>query len=154
GPRTDEIVEIMRRLWTEETVAFDGEFYSFPEVGFEPKPVRAQVPILVGGETGPAQRRAARIGDGWFGMGHTPDQARERVRHLQTLREAAGRGDEPLEITVQCAVPPTVENFQRYEEAGVDRVTLSARSFTTRGRSIESAVEGLEEFADTVLSRL
>ena len=154
GPRTDEIVEVMRRLWTEPTVAHDGKFYSFPEVGFEPKPVRSPVPILVGGETGPALRRAARIGDGWFGMGHTPDKVRDRVRHLQSLREDAGRGGEPLEITVQCAVPPTVENFRKYEDAGVDRVTLSARSFATKGRTVESSVAGLEEFAGEVLSKL
>ena len=51
-------------------------------------------------------------------------------------------------------MPPTVENFRKYEDAGVDRVTLSARSFATKGRTVESSVAGLEEFAGEVLSKL
>lgn len=154
GPRSDEIIRIMRRLWAEEAVASQEQFYPFPEIGFEPKPTNGAVPILVGGETGPALRRAARIGDGWFAMAHTPKSAAERVQKLRELREQAGRLSEPFEVTIQAGVPATIDNIKRYEEAGVDRITLSARSFATKGTSVEGSLEGLEQFANEVISKL
>ena len=79
GRRVDEAIEVCKRLWTEETVTHHGEFFSFDEVVFEPKPVqRPWPPILVGGESKAALRRAARLGDGWLGMGHTFESARRR----------------------------------------------------------------------------
>ena len=154
GPRTDEMIGILRRLWTEPRVAHQGRFYSFPEVGFEPKPVQGTVPILVGGESPPALRRAARLGDGWFGMGHTPESAREAVGRLRALREEAGRGSDPLEVTLQSELKPTVENLRRYEDAGVDRICLSHRLFATEDRQVASSAAAMERFANEVLVKL
>ena len=81
GRRVDEAIEVCRRLWSEATVTHHGEFFSFDEVVFEPKPVQQPgPPILVGGESKAALRRAARLGDGWLGMGHTFETAAERDR--------------------------------------------------------------------------
>ena len=154
GPRSDEIVHLIRRLWTEERVTSNERFYPFAEVGFEPKPARSPVPILVGGETKPAMRRAARIGDGWFGVGQTPESAKERIDELQRLRDEAGRGRLPFDVSVQCSLPPTVDNLKAYEQAGVHRVTLSARAFATKVRTLEASLEGLETFANDVLAKL
>ena len=154
GPRTDEMIGILRRLWTEPRVAHQGRFYSFPEVGFEPKPVHGAVPILVGGESPPALRRAARLGDGWFGMGHTPASARQAVECLRALREEVGRGSDPLEVTLQSELPPTLENLRRYEDAGVDRICLSHRLFATEDRQVESSAAAMERFAHEVLAKL
>lgn len=153
GPRSDEIIQALRGLWTEERPSFQGKYYQFPEVGFQPKPVQGTVPILVGGESKPALRRAARLGDGWFGMGHKPDGVRQRVQELRRLREEHGRASVPFDITVQCELEPTADNLKRYEEAGAHRVTLAARTLA-RGKDVASAVAGVEEFADRVLGKL
>ena len=88
GARLDEAIEVCRRLWTEETVANDGPCFPFAEVAFEPKPVQQPIPILVGGESAPALRRAGRLGDGWIGMTHTPGLRRRRGgRHPGPPRE-------------------------------------------------------------------
>ncbi len=71
GRRVDECIEVCRRLWTEDEVTHHGEFFSFEGAVFVPKPVQQPgPPILVGGESGAALRRAARLGDGWIGMSH------------------------------------------------------------------------------------
>lgn len=148
GRRLDEAIAVCRQLWQEKRVEHRGEFFSFGSVSFEPKPVQTPaIPILVGGESGRALRRAATLGDGWLGMGHTPASAADRVSRLRSLREAAGRADAPFEVTLmgQVRFP---EDAQRYEAAGVDRLIV-----VPWRRSVE-AVESLEAFAEKLsLSR-
>ena len=63
GKRADEQLEIFERLFADETPSYDGEFYSFPEIRFEPKPVQDRIPVWIGGASEPAFRRTARFGD-------------------------------------------------------------------------------------------
>jgi probable F420-dependent oxidoreductase len=75
GRRVDEALAVCKRLWTEAEVEHHGEFFDFDAVAFEPKPVqRPWPPVLVGGESSAALRRAALAADGWIGMGHTLEQ--------------------------------------------------------------------------------
>ena len=96
GARLDEAIAVCRRLWTEATVANDGPCFPFAEVAFEPKPVQQPIPILIGGESAPALRRAGRLGDGWIGMTHTPDSAAAAVAVIRAHREEAGRLESAL----------------------------------------------------------
>ena len=92
GRRVDEAIEVCKRLWTEPEVAHDGEFFRFDAVAFEPKPMQQPwPPILIGGESGAALRRAARAGDGWIGMGHTFESAVGQIARLRELRGEYGR---------------------------------------------------------------
>lgn len=122
--RLDEAIGVCRRLWTEPTVAHDGEYFPFAEVAFEPKPVQQPVPIFIGGESAPALRRAGRLGDGWIGMGHTPETAATHVAVLRQNLEAAGRSGVPFEVTVggECA---NEDDLAAWEAAGVDRLIVS-----------------------------
>jgi probable F420-dependent oxidoreductase len=124
GTRLDEAIGVCRRLWTEETVAHDGPHFPFAEVAFEPKPVQRPIPIHVGGESGRALRRAGRLGDGFIGMSHTPDSAAEVVAGVNEHRAAAGRTDEPFEVTVGGACE-TEADVSAWEAAGVDRLIVS-----------------------------
>lgn len=154
GKRTDEIVEIMKRLWTETTVEHRGEHYSFGPMSFEPKPVqKPHLPIHFGGETKVALRRAARLGDGWLGMGHSPESAQGVVRQLTELRREYGREKESFEITVQSATVPTVEDLQRFAEAGVHRVRAAVWG-RGPGVTVTEMVAALERFAEQVMARL
>jgi probable F420-dependent oxidoreductase len=142
GRRLDEAIEVCRRLWTEEVVEHHGEFYDFPPVMFEPKPVqRPHPPVVVGGESERALRRAARLGDGWIGMSHDPDSVATQVAKLRRYEQEAGRADRPLEITVMGEVTRR-SDLERWEEAGVDRLIVAP------WRRSPEAVDGLRRFAD------
>lgn len=142
GARLDEAIDVVRALWRDETIAHDGEFFGFEPVAFEPKPVQVGgPPILVGGESRRALRRAAQRGDGWLGMWHTPDSAAERAQELARLAADAGRDPAEIEVSVMGAVE-SPDDVARWEAAGVDRLIV-----TPWARSRE-AVAGLEALAD------
>ena len=107
GARLDEAIVVCRRLWTEETVANDGPCFPFAEVAFEPKPVQQPIPILIGGESAPALRRAGRLGDGWIGMSHTPDVRRRRGgRHPGPPRGGRPARRSPSRSRSAASAPP------------------------------------------------
>lgn len=143
--RLDEAIEVCRRLWTEPTVAHDGEFFPFAEVAFEPKPVQQPIPIHIGGESPPALRRAGRLGDGWIGMAHTPETAAAQVDIVRGHKEAAGRTTLPFEVTVGGGCN-TEDDVAIWEAAGVDRLIVSPWQ-----RSKE-ALEAMETFADRFIT--
>jgi probable F420-dependent oxidoreductase len=145
GRRLDEAIDVCRRLWTEERIAHQGEFYSFDTVAFEPKPIqKPHPPLLVGGESARALERAARLGDGWLGLHHTPGSVRPLVEDLQARRAAAGRADVPFAITVGGAVE-SAEQIGEWERAGVDRLIVAP------WRRSPEAVESLRSLAERVL---
>ena len=144
GRRLDESIDVTRRLWTEETVEHHGEFYDFDPVMFEPKPVqKPHPPIIVGGESERALRRAARFGDGWIGVEHTPESAAKQVARLSELRVEHGRAADPLEITV-AGVVRSPDDVAAWSQAGVDRVIVAP------WKKSDEAVAGLRRFADRV----
>ena len=151
GSRLEEMIDIMRRLWTEERVAYHGKYYRFEETGFEPKPTRAPVPILMGGETPVALRRAARLGDGWFGVRHTPESAAMIVKELRALRGS----DRAFEIMMEPASsPPTLDDVRRFQDAGVDRLTFNPRALAGGQKTLQASLDGVSRFAETVMSRM
>ena len=145
GRRFDEAIVVCRRLWTEEVVEHHGEFFDFDPVMFEPKPVqRPAPPMLVGGESTAALKRAARLGDGWVGMNsESPEVAAAKVKQLNEWRAEAGRADLPFEVCLGGDVHSPAD-LERWAEAGVDRLILApwARS--------REAVAGLERLAAAV----
>jgi probable F420-dependent oxidoreductase len=147
GALTREAVRALRVLWTEDEPEFHGRAFSFGPVKFEPKPVqKPHPPILVGGESDAALKRAAEIGDGWYGVRHTPESAAVHVEKLRGLRAAAGRAELPFEVTVS----PSAETLdhatlERFAAAGVDRVV------SLPWKRSREAMDALEAFAARVL---
>jgi probable F420-dependent oxidoreductase len=145
GRRLDEALGVCRRLWTDEVVEHHGEFFDFGPVMFEPKPVqKPHPPIHVGGESPAALRRAARLGDGWYGLEHTPESAAEIATQLGALRAEAGRAEAPFTVTVGGALEAPADQ-ERWLEAGVDRLVVRP------WRRSREALDGLRRFADRFL---
>jgi probable F420-dependent oxidoreductase len=147
GRRVDEALAVCKRLWSEPEVAHDGEFFSFPAVAFEPKPIQQPwPPVLVGGESPAALRRAARTADGWIGMGHTFESAAEQIATLLDLRANGPREPGPDREFQICVGGPVRErdDLRRWEDLGVTRLVVAPWS-----RSRE-AVDGLQRYADLV----
>lgn len=147
GPLLRECVRALRVLWTESEPTFRGKTFSFGPVKFEPKPVQSpHPPILIGGETDAALRRAAEIGDGWYGVRHTPESVAPVLAKLNELRRAAGRDHLAFEVTVgPVAASLDRDVLARFADAGVHRVVSLP---WTRARE---AMDGLARFAERVL---
>ena len=144
GARLDEAMEVVRRLWTEPVISHDGAFFPFEPVAFEPKPVQAGgPPLLVGGESARALRRAATIGDGWLGMQHTVESATAQIATLRRLTADAGRDPAAVTATVMGEVTEPAD-LERWAEAGVDRLIV------TPWRRSSEALDGIRRFADLV----
>lgn len=101
GRRQAEQVELMRRLWTEPTFSFHGEFHAFEHAGINPRPAAA-IPILFGGSAPAVLARCARSGDGWLPLGGPSDKAADRIATLRRLRAEAGSAWDGFEIRAQA----------------------------------------------------
>lgn len=138
GRRLDEAIDVARRLWTEDVVEHHGTFFDFGPVAFEPKP--HGVPVVAGGESPAALRRAATRCDGWIGMPHTLASIRPRLGALRHL--LADRPPQwPFEITVHAYELSGPDEVKEWAALGVDR--LIVRPWTRTGE----AVGALRRFA-------
>jgi len=128
GRRTDEYLDAMTALWTQQAPAYHGRYVTFDKVDAHPRPARPGGPrIIVGGHSPAAFRRAVARGHGWFGNGTHDDL----VTHLAGLRRAADEVDRParlgpLEITYMQLDPVTVDadTARRYADLGVHRLVV------------------------------
>jgi len=123
--RTKECVEAMRRLWADALSSYRGEFVNFEGVRSYPKPVRGSVPVIFGGESGPALKRSADYGNGWFGFNVSPDEAVAKVKRIEEILRINGRKRSELEIIVApYTKPATPDDLKRYRDGGVDEVVI------------------------------
>lgn len=143
--RTEECIAAIRALWAGET-SFHGEYYQFTGAHMEPRP-KSLPPIILGGETTMALRRAARLGDGWIGMHQTGDSVRPIIEALRGHRAEAGRTG-PFEITVLGGASPDVQLLQALADAGVDRTIVYPFL-----RGIPAA-ESLQRYGEEVITRI
>jgi probable F420-dependent oxidoreductase len=124
--RCRDYLEVMRRLWCDPVSQYDGEFYSLPPCRQFPKPVQQpHPPIYFGGESDPALKRVADLGQGWFPFSIGPDEVAARMRVLDGLLAKRGRQRSELRVVV-CPYMNSadLDLVKRYREAGVDQVVL------------------------------
>ena len=126
GAVTDEFVEAMQALWYQEQPEYHGAHVDFAGVDAHPRPVQRPVPIVVGGHTAAAYRRAVARGDGWYGFAMPPEAA---AASIDGLRRAADEVDRPatlgdLELTITPRGRLTAETAAAYAELGVDRLVI------------------------------
>ena len=154
GPRTDEMIEVIRKLWGGGMVEHHGRFYDFPRVQMSPAP-RARIPILIGGVSDAALRRAGRIGDGWISDIHTSEELRGIVAKIRESQREAGREGAQLEIVAACSDAFGVDGYRRLEEIGVTHVqTMPWLFYGGPTDALDKKLEGLRRFADDVISKL
>jgi probable F420-dependent oxidoreductase len=154
GARTDEMIEVMRKLWRGGMVEHHGRFFDFPRLQMSPAP-RAPIPILIGGISDAALRRAGAIGDGWISDIHTLDELRGIVAKIREHRRAAGRENAPLEIVAACSDAYGVDGCRRLEDIGVTCLqTMPWLFYGGPTESLEKKLEGLRRYADDVISKL
>jgi probable F420-dependent oxidoreductase len=119
GPRTDDYVAAMRALWSQDCATYEGKFASFRDVYCKPRPPSGAIPVIVGGDTRAAARRAGRLGDGYFPARGNPVELYDEMRRAA---EAAGRDPDAIEIS--AAAPADAGEIPALARAGVDRVMV------------------------------
>lgn len=152
GRRVDEQLEVIRRLMSGEMVEFHGEFHDFPPVQMSPGTTRP-VPILIGGDSDAALRRAARH-DGWMGLRHAEEELPPLLAKVRAAREAAGTLDRPFDIWATLR-DPQPGAFERIEAMGI--TMTNGAHFLVDGRVQPSSVafkkRRMEEFARRHIQR-
>ena len=149
GKRTDEALALMAELWKPGWTEFAGEYYSAPRMVMEPTPTE-RIPIIVGGLSDVAFRRAARH-DGWVGDLYSTDEAIALAAKLADARRAIGaEGDFSVITALNDAFLP--EHFERAETGGVtDCWTMPWAYYHGLDPSVDQKVDGMERFAKDVL---
>jgi probable F420-dependent oxidoreductase len=105
APRFEEYLTVMRRLWEEPVVDFDGRFVQLHQARMEPKPIQQPLPVWFGASSRPALQRTARTADGWIGAGSTPSSAFPgQVAQLREYLEAEGRDPEEFPMAKRAYV--------------------------------------------------
>ncbi len=123
GERCDEILDIMKKLWTEPVVTHQGKHFQFKDCRMDPKPVQSpHIPIIVGGFSKPAMRRCARYGDGWLGFGINPEITKTLLAGIDAALAAEGRTRDDFEIIVTPGGPVDLDSAREFQALGVDRV--------------------------------
>lgn len=123
GRRTDEYIAVMRELWTSDSPTFHGEFVDFDNTHCRPQPAQGSVPIIVGGDTKPAARRAGRLGDGYFPARGAPQELVDLARRTA---EEHGRDPDRLEITT--SIPDDLDEIPALAARGVSRLLVPVTS--------------------------
>lgn len=151
GRRTDELLEVVRKLCAGGMVEHHGEFYDFPSVEMAPAPHRFPA-VLVGGHSQIALRRAA-ASDGWLGVNYEVDDAIQIMGKIDELRREAGRERLAFDAAIALNAPPDSQDLERLEAAGVTMIVNPPvlRSDGARS-SFEEKRERLESYAERYLS--
>ncbi|HEX6079219.1 MAG TPA: TIGR03619 family F420-dependent LLM class oxidoreductase [Methylomirabilota bacterium] len=161
GRRTDEAIRVIRMLWTQDEVTFQGDFYKLDRISVFPKPWQTPPPIWIGGKSEAAMRRTARLGDGWMPSFITPDEMRAGVRKVQDLAAAAGRQvpEDHFGTLINYALADTeaagLAMAQPYIPRGrVDEATMrQCTAFGAAGRLIEKIEEYVKAGASKFILR-
>jgi probable F420-dependent oxidoreductase len=174
GQVTNEYLEAMKILWTEEQPNYDGEFVKFDNIGVEPKPLqKPHPPIWIGGESGAAMRRAVALGDAWYPFGSNPafrmdslQKYTDRVAKLHAMAEAAGRDPAEITLTYNCAFhseeeqqdleggrlaftgapEPRAEDIRDFAQAGLKVMMVNVTS-----NDLNAMLDRMEAFATDVM---
>ena len=144
GARNDEYIAAMRALWAGPHAEFHGEFVDFAPVTCSPRPVQARIPILVGGDTDAAIKRAVRLADGFFPGEGSAVRLAQLIGRLHAACEQAGRDPSTIEITAifGAQMVDPVAGAQELAALGVHRAMVPGFAFAGPG-----GADRLDEFA-------
>ncbi|MGH7815741.1 MAG: LLM class F420-dependent oxidoreductase [Candidatus Binataceae bacterium] len=148
GARTDEAIQSLRALWREDASSFHGKHFNFGPVKSYPKPIqKGGVPIIVGGHSEAAARRAGRYGDGFFPARGEPDKLKELFALVKAEAKKAGRNPDSIELS--CGGAPQLDYLKMLGDMGVSRVIVAPPGFDP-----QSLTSGLEKIAGEIISKL
>jgi probable F420-dependent oxidoreductase len=151
GAITDEAIDALVALWTQEKPHFEGRYFRFAGIDAHPRPQqRPHPPIVIGGMSRPAARRAVARGDGWYGFFTNPEIT---ARSLGWIRDAIAAGERPakmspLEFSVTPPPPITPDLVKQFVELGVHRLVALAPAGFARSNDVDGMLRFVDELAE------
>jgi len=152
GKLIEEQVELMRRLWEQEVISFDGKFHRVTEAGINPLPIRRAIPVWMGGGADVLLRRTARLGDGWFPQGRPDEEMRRKLDLLRCYTEEAGRDPNTVgieaRVNVGDGIGECVRQTQAWQALGATHISIN-----TMGAGLampSSHIEAIRSYMDAV----
>jgi probable F420-dependent oxidoreductase len=155
GKRMDECIDIVRGLTSGGYFEYHGDFYEIPAMKQTPAPTKP-VPILVGGHSDAALRRAARKGDGWM-HGGGPDDLDELLDRLAAIRKEEGDTRDDFEVHVISLDAYDPDGVKRLEDKGVTDCIVGFRMPYIKGpdtEPLDAKIRHLESFAEKVIAKV
>ncbi|MEE2692741.1 MAG: LLM class F420-dependent oxidoreductase [Pseudomonadota bacterium] len=147
GARSAEQIVLMRKLWTQRSVAFDGKWHKIEAMGMCPLPIQQPIPIFLGGEADPVLKRIAELADGWYAPSYlNEDQLKEKISKLHGYARAIGR--DPRAIAIEGIIrmygrtpEACVESLGMWKRLGATHVTFNTESDSYRRRLPSAQME-------------
>ena len=151
GKRTDEMIDIMRLLWSGEMVNYQGKHYQFDNMEMNPAPSE-YIPIWVGGISEPAMKRAARIADGWVTDLQTTPEILDSINKIKEYRKQYGRDHLPFEVMATPNDAFTIDGYKKLEEGGVTHILTQPWPFYFgETNDIKQKIEGVKRYAEDII---
>jgi probable F420-dependent oxidoreductase len=153
GARADEMLEVMRKLWSGEMVEHSGEFYRFERLKMTPPFPTAPIPVWVGGFSDRALQRAAR-NDGWLSDLQTTEEILECIRKVRVYRKDLGR-EGPFDVLASASDAGDIEGYRRLGAGGVTHIlTMPWVFYHGITDELDKKVDGIRRFGDEVIAKM
>ena len=151
GQRAEEQVELLRLLWTQELVSFDGRWHKISDAGINPLPVQRPIPIWFGGGHDRVLQRLARLGDGWFPQLPPGDKCRAAIEKITTYAREAGRDPKTIGIEGRMTIrAESAETWQGQIEAWKElgATHLSVNTMNAGFRNPAAHIDAIRSFRE------
>jgi probable F420-dependent oxidoreductase len=156
GRRSEEQIDVLRQLWTNELVTYDGKWHKITDAGLNPLPVQQPIPIWFGGTSDAVMRRLAKIGDGWFPQRFGPDEEGRRI--IETLHSyIADAGRKPSDVGIEPRISVSqgdpdawATEASAWKELGATHISVN-----TMGAGFSSTqehIDAIEKFKEAISS--
>jgi probable F420-dependent oxidoreductase len=148
GKRLNEMIPVLKRLWTGDWVSHHGTYYDFDEVKIAPTPDEP-IPVWVGGHSTAALRRAVGVADGWIGVDYQVNDAADVLGRIAKLREGSSG---PFEIILALWANLDADLCRRFEDLGVTGL-LCAPWMMVKRPDLQARIDAVKRFADEVIAQ-
>lgn len=151
GKRIEEQMEVLRLLWTQQLVTFNGRWHTLPDVGLNPLPVQQPIPIWLGGHADAVLQRTAKMGDGWFPNYRTAAQTRPSLEKLDDYLGRYGRSRSDIGIEARLHFGDGNPDIWQKTLAEWQAIYVTHLSFNSMGAGLKTAadhIRAIQQFAE------
>ena len=153
GRRSEEQIDLLRKLWTNDLITYDGRWHKITDAGLNPLPVQQPIPVWFGGAAPQTIRRVATMGDGWFPLFRPDDRGRDLIESMREQATAAGRGPDDIGVESWVSIRDSSEDdWKRTAEAWreLGATHLSVNTMNAGLESPQAHIEAIQRFKEVM----
>ncbi len=153
GRRSEEQIDLMRKLWTNDLITYEGRWHKITDAGLNPLPVQQPIPVWFGGAAPQTIRRVATMGDGWFPLFRPDDRGRELIESMREQAATAGRGPDDIGVESWVSIRDSSEDdwkltAEAWRELGATH--LSVNTMNAGLESPQAHIEAIQRFKEVM----